>query len=467
MTEYRNAAQLESHTVAGLADSLNGELIGPSDASYDEARALFNAMIDRHPGLIARCADTADVKKALAFAREHNLELAVRGRGHNGGGLGSVDRGLVIDLSLMNEVHVDAGARTIRAQGGCKWAEVDGAGHEVGLATPAGIISTTGVGGLTLGGGVGHLSRKCGLTIDNLLRARMVLADGTEAEASEIENPDLFWAIRGGGGNYGIVTEFEFRAHPIHTVYAGPTFWSLERTPEILAWYHGFIASAPRDLGGFFAFIQVPPVDMFPEALHLEIVCGVVWCWAGAMDEAEAALAPVRAMEPMLDGVGPMPYPALQSVFDPLYTPGHQWYWRADFMNTMSDEAIALHHEHGKRLPSVLSSMHTYPIDGAVHDVGASETAWAYRDSRYAQVIVGVDPDPALADRLREWTVEYWEALHPHSAGGAYVNFMMDEGQERVMATYGDNYKRLVDVKNRYDPDNVFHVNQNIRPESS
>jgi FAD/FMN-containing dehydrogenase len=291
-----------------------------------------------------------------------------------------------------------------------------------------------------------------------------VLADGRLVGASESENADLFWAVRGGGGNFGVVTSFEFRLHPLSTVVAGPTLWPLEQAPEVLRWYRRFIADAPDELNGFFAFLTVPPAPPFPPELHLKKMCGVVWCWSGDPAEADAALAPVQAMKPALYGVGPMPYPVLQSAFDGLYTPGLQWYWRADFVNELSDAAIALHAEHAARLPSMHSTMHLYPIDGAAHRVGRKETAFSYRDARWAAVFVGVDPDPANGERIGAWARDYQTALHPHSAGGAYVNFMMDEGQDRVQATYRDNHPRLASIKRALDPDNLFRVNQNIRP---
>jgi FAD binding domain/Berberine and berberine like len=448
-----------------LGTEFEGEMIGPADASYDEARALFNAMIDKRPALIARCASPRDVARVIAFARAHELPLAVRGGGHNGGGLGSVDDGIVADLSLLRSVSVDAEARTARVGGGCTWADVDAATHQHGLAVPCGVISTTGVGGLTLGGGMGHLTRGYGLTIDNLLAAQVVLADGQQVTASADENTELFWALRGGGGNFGVVTEFTFRAHPVSEVVGGPTFWPIEQTEEVLAAYREFLPTLPRNATGFFAFHTVPPGPPFPEEIHLRKVCGIVWCIVGSDEEAENAMAPMLAVgTPLMHGAGRVPLPGLNSAFDGLYGPGDQWYWRADFVNEIPDEAMARNEEWNDKMPTWKSGSHIYPIDGAAHDVGLEETPWAYRDTRWSQVIIGVDPDPAGASVLRDWTVGYWEALHPYSAGGAYVNFMMDEGQDRVKATYGRNYTRLAKAKRTYDPQNVFHVNQNIQP---
>ncbi len=448
--------------------SFRGQLFGPDDEGYDEARKVYNAMIDKHPGLIARCVDVADVISAVNLAREHGLLVAVRGGGHNGGGLGTCDDGLVIDLSPMKGIRVDPDARTVRVECGCTWGDVDHATHAFGLATPSGIISTTGVGGLTLGGGLGHLTRRCGLTIDNLLAADIVLADGRLVTASTEENPNLLWAIRGGGGNFGVVTSFLFRLHPVSTVIGGPTLWSLDMAARSMGFYRDFMSGAPEDINGFFAFLTVPPAPPFPEHLHLEKMCGVVWCYTGPEEKADEVFAPIRDFgPPALYGIHPMPFPALQSAFDGLYPPGHQWYWRADFVNELSDEAIEQHVNHGSRLPTMQSTMHLYPIDGAVHRVGRNDAAFSYREAKWAEVIVGVDPDPANADKIKSWTIDYWEALHPYSAGGAYVNFLMDEGQDRVKATYRDNYDRLVELKNRYDPGNVFRVNQNIVPTSS
>ena len=459
---------LSDAAIQDLRAALRGPVIRRGEPGYEEARKVYNGMIDRRPGLIACCQDVADVIAAVAFAREQALTVAIRGGGHNGPGLGTCDDGLVIDLSRMKGVRVDPEQRAARVAGGCVWGDVDHAAHPFGLAAVSGIISTTGVGGLTLGGGHGHLSRKYGLTIDNLLEADMVLADGRFVTVDANRHPDLFWAIRGGGGNFGVVTSFLFRLHPVSAVYAGPMFWEMDQAADVMRVYHDFITSAPEEINGFFAFLKVPPAPPFPEELHARTMCGVVWCCVGDTDAVEQALQPFRRRvpAPAFEGLGQMPYPALQSLFDPLYPPGMQWYWKGDFVKDLPEEAIARHVEHGARLPSLFSTMHLYPINGAVHRVGPQETAFAYRNATYSEVIVGVDPDPANNDSTIHWTREYWEATHPYSLGGAYVNFMMEEGQERVQATYRDNYPRLVEIKTRYDPTNLFHVNQNIRPAS-
>jgi hypothetical protein len=444
---------------------LRGQLIERDDPAYEAASKVYNGMIHKRPLLIARCVDVADVIASVRFGRDQNLLVSVRGGGHNAGGLGVCDDGLVIDLSPMRYTRVEPKARKVRVGGGCVWGDVDHATHPFGLAVPAGIISTTGVGGLTLGGGLGHLTRKCGLTIDNLLSADVVLADGSLVTANAKQNEDLFWALRGGGGNFGIVTSFEFRAHPIHTVHAGPMLWEMDQTEQILQWYREFLPQAPDEMNGFFAFLTVPPAPPFPEHLHMRKMCGIVWCYCGGPRQAKKAFQPVRELpKPAFEHVGPAPYPAVQSMFDPLYPPGLQWYWKADFVNELPDAAVRLHHQHGAQLPTMHSTMHLYPIDGAASRVGKQETAWSYRDAKWAEVIVGVDPDPGNKDRLVEWARAYWDALHPHSAGGAYVNFMMDEGEDRIKATYRDSYEQLAAIKGKYDPDNFFRVNQNIRP---
>jgi FAD/FMN-containing dehydrogenase len=462
---------ITSSTRAARAElsGYRGQLIGRDDADYDEARTVYNAMIDKRPALIARCADADDVAKVVAFARDHDLLLAIRGGGHNGAGLGTCEGGIVLDLGGLRDIQVDPRARTVRVGGGCTWGEVDAATNAHGLATPSGIISTTGVGGLTLGGGLGHLTRKCGLTIDNLLEADVVLASGERVCASADEHPDLFWALRGGGGNFGVVTSFLFRLHEVDTVVGGPTFWPVEAGAEVLSAYRDFLPGAPRELNGFFAFHTVPPAPPFPEAIHMRKVCGIVWCYAGGEEDAASAMAPLldELPEPLMHGVQAMPHPVLQSAFDGLYPRGDQWYWRADFVNEIPDDAVAIHARFGAEMPTLKSTMHLYPIDGAAHDTSASDTAFSYRDARFASVFAGVDPDPANVDAIREWSIDYFEALHPYSAGGAYVNMMMDEGEDRVRASYRDNYDRLARVKESYDPANLFRVNQNIVPRST
>jgi FAD/FMN-containing dehydrogenase len=459
----KKVKDLDLNLIEELRTQLRGELILPSDKEYNDTRKVYNAMIDKHPGMFAKCVDVADVMHAVNFGREHNILIAVRGGGHNGGGLGLCDEGMVIDLSGLKFVRVDTAQKTVRVGGGNVWGEVDHATHPFGLAVPAGIISSTGVGGLTLGGGVGHLSRKYGLTIDNLLEADMVLADGSFVTVNANQNSDLFWAIRGGGGNFGIVTSFKFQAHDVKIVFGGPTLWPIEKTEEIMEWYDGFIHNASEDLNGFVATMIIPGAP-FPKELHGKQFCGIVWCYVGDLDKAEEMFKPILAMNPLFAMLGEMPFPSIQTLFDGMMPPGLQWYWRADFFNEIGAEARAEHLKFGSKIPTPLSQMHMYPISGAASRVGAEETPWAYRDAKYAGVIVGVDPDPANAEKITDWCKDYWTALHPHSSGGAYSNFMMDEGQERVKASYKDNYERLAKIKAKHDPNNLFRVNQNILP---
>ena len=456
---------LDAAAITKFKASLRGEVIQPGDSSYDEARKVNNGMIDKRPRLIARCADVADVITAVNFGRDNKILISVRCGGHNAAGLGIADDALVIDLSPIRYVRVDPKNRTVLVGGGTLLGDVDHATHPFGLAVPAGIISTTGVGGLTLGGGIGHLTRYGGLSIDNVLSVDMVLANGSFVTANAKENPDLFWAIRGGGGNFGIVTSFLFRAHPVHTDYAGPMLWHLEDAVDVMKWYRHFLPKAPTTLNGFFAFLTVPPGPPFPEALHNKKMCGVVWCYTGPLKGAEKVFKPIRAFKkPALDMVGPVPHPMVQGMFDALLPPGLLWYWKADFVKEITDEAIALNVKHAALMPTLLSTMHLYPIDGAAARVKNNATPWAYREAKWAQVIAGIDPDPANKDKITKWSRDYWTELHPYSAGGAYINFMMEEGDERIRATYGKNYDRLAKIKKRYDPTNLFRVNQNIKP---
>jgi FAD/FMN-containing dehydrogenase len=443
--------------------NFKGSIVRPEDSEYDTVRKVYNGMIDKRPAMIAICADKNDVVSCVNFARDNDMLLAIRGGGHNAGGLGICDDGLVIDLSGMKEISFNAEDKTVRIQGGCLLKEVDQTLHDFGRTVPSGVFGTTGVAGLTLGGGLGHLTRQYGLSIDQLIEAEMVLASGEITTVSATEKPDLFWAIRGGGGNFGVVVSFKFKTVPVHTVYGGPMLWELSEAEERMAWFHKFITHAPQDINGFFAFLTVPPFPPFPPELQLKKMCGIVWCYTGNPEIAEEVFAPIRkSKKPDLDFVGPIPFPALQTMFDGLMPPGLQWYWKADFVKNLPPEAIKLHAEFANSLPTPLSTMHMYPINGAAAHVSKDATAWNYRDCNYACVIVGIDPDPANKELVSDWAKEYWKALHPHSEGGAYVNFMMDEGDERVKASYGNNYERLAMIKGKYDPKNLFRVNQNI-----
>jgi FAD/FMN-containing dehydrogenase len=459
---------MDDAAVAAFKPSLRGRMIGRTDPDYDEARALYNGMIDKRPLLIARCVDAADVIAAVNFGRNNKLPVAIRGGGHNGPGFGSVDDGLVIDLSMIRGVRVDPVKRTVRAGAGCVTGDIDHATHAFGLAIPFGVVSTTGVAGLTLSGGHGYLSRQYGLAVDNLLEADVVLADGRFVTASETENADLLWALRGGGGNFGVVTSFLFQAHPASMVYGGPIFWELKDAAGIMRWYRDFQANAPAEPHYIFLGLQtVPSGDPFPRDHWGKKICVLLVAYNGPVQEGEKAVNAVRAAlpKPIIDFAGPIAYPALQGMFDGLYPKGLQWYWKGDFVKALPDAAIAAHIEHAAKVPSEASCMHLYPIDGAVHRKARDETAWNCRDATWSMVIAGVDSDPGKAPALKKWAKDYWAAVHPFDLAGAYPNFMMDdEGEARLKATYGDNYIRLTALKKKYDPDNLFRVNQNIRP---
>ena len=382
-------------------------------------------MIDKLPRLIVRCADVADVIAAVNFARQNSLLVAVPSGGHSGG-VGLRNDVMVIDLSAMRGVRVDPEAGTVRVDGGSTWGEVHHAAGYFGLAVPSGIISTASVGEITLSGGIGYVTRKYGLTIDNLLEADVVLADGNLLKASEEENEDLFWAIRGGGGNFGVVTSFLFRGNPVREVYAGPMLWELDRAEEIMRWYRDFSLQAPEDLFGFFAFLIVPPAPLFPEHLHNKNMCGVVWCYSGALEEAEDAFRPIREEvgPAAFESLGPMTLPYLNSLYDDVYPQRLQCYWSEDFLNELSDEAVAAHLKYGSEIPTMFSTMHLYPVNGAVHRAGSHDTAFSYRDASWAQVIIGIHPHPAYTEHVTAWAESYWEALCPYYAGGPYVKFM-------------------------------------------
>jgi FAD/FMN-containing dehydrogenase len=449
-------------SVEGLAAAIKGRVVERGASDYDDARALYNAMIDKHPAALAFCVDESDVAAAVQYANEHGLRIAIRCGGHNGGGLGSVDDGLVIDLSAMNTVTVDPAARTARVQGGALLKNVLEATHQHGLTVPVGIIGTTGVGGLTLGGGIGHFSRAFGLTIDNLLGATVVLADGSIVECDADREPDLFWAIRGGGGNFGIVTSFTFRCHPGTTVLAGPVLYDLGDAADVLRWYREFVPAQPDELGIWYGLVSVPPGPPFPEELHLRRVAALILTQIG--EEESDALREARSFgTPLLDGIGPMPIPIWNTAFDGVYPKGDQWYWRGDFVEELSDAAIDVHVRFHASMPTWKSTMHLYSIDGAASRVGNDETAWAYRHAKWGQVIAGVDPDPANAGAITDWARSYSDALKPYVLAGGYSNFAMDE-PDRVHGMFGTNYDRLARIKSQYDPDNVFRVNQNIKP---
>ena len=457
---------LTETALSDLRAQLRGDMLVSGEDGYDAARTLWNAMIDRQPAVIAHCTGVADILDALSFARDHDLPVAVRAGGHNVAGTALCDGGLAIDLTRMKGIRVDPAARRARVAGGVTWGELDREAQVFGLATTGGVIPATGVTGLTLGGGLGWLMRKHGLSCDNLLSADVVTADGRLISASADENPELFWGLRGGGGNFGVVTSFLFRLHPVTNVIGGPTFWTLDQAPEVMRWYRDFIATAPEELNGFFAVLRIPPVPPFPEAMHGMQVCAIFWCYTGPAADADRVFAPIRAMgPPLIDAVTEMPYPMLQNMFDPLVPSGLQWYWKSHFVKELPDEAIDVHMAFAESIPTQKSTMHMYPINGAVHNVDRHDTAFSYRDMTWALVIVGIDPDPANAGTITSWARDYWQALRPFAAEGAYVNMLMDEeDDQRVRTAYRDNHETLQAVKQRYDPQNLFRINWNIRP---
>jgi FAD/FMN-containing dehydrogenase len=453
-------------TITNLREQVRGPVIEPGDDSYDEHRRVYNLMHDRRPAVIVRAVATADVVAAVNYARDNALDLAVRGGGHSVPGFGTCDDGVVVDLSLLNNVFVDPTKKTARAGGGATWGDFNHATHAYGLATTGGVVSTTGVGGLTLGGGIGYLTRGYGLSCDNLVGAEIVTAEGRILIANEHENEDLFWAIRGGGGNFGVVTAFEFRLHDVDTIYGGPMFYEVEDAAAVMACYRDFIEDAPEQLGAFFAWQIAPPLPFIPEDRHGDLFCAMVTCWAGPLADGEQVIKPLRdAAEVRAEHVGSMPYPALNSAFDALAPPGLQNYWKADYVRELTDDAIEAHIEHGKKTPVVNSLMHLYPINGAAHRVGPDETAFGHRDAKYAAVIAGLWPDPADNGANTKWVRDYYAAIHPYSGTtGGYINFMSEDDAARAPENFGRTYERLRQIKAAYDPQNLFHLNQNIEP---
>jgi FAD/FMN-containing dehydrogenase len=448
-----------------LREQVRGPIVEQGDPGYDAARAVYNGMIDKKPALVVRVADVTDVIACVNHARDNGMDLAVRGGGHSAPGFGTVDGGLVIDFADRTGVRVDPVAQTARAEGGTTWGGFNHATHAFGLATTGGIVSSTGVAGLTLGGGIGYLSRKYGLSCDNLLSADVVTADGKFLSASATNNADLFWALRGGGGNFGVVTSLEFQLHPVDTVYAGIVIYPVEHAQTVAEFYRSYIANAPEEFGAFLGFHQGPPVPFLPEQWHGQPVVVVVGMWTGDLAEGQARWQPLLEVAPVAGSmVGPMPYPALNAAFDPLLPKGMQAYWKADFLADLSDGAIAGHLKYGPKVPSVQTAVHIYPIDGAVRRIGAEDTAFGYRDVNFSPVIAGMWHDPADNDANIQWVRDYWTELHPFSAPGGYINFMDADDQARISDNYAGNYNRLAQVKKTYDPHNLFHINQNIAP---
>jgi FAD/FMN-containing dehydrogenase len=451
--------------VDDLRKRVSGQVITSGDAGYEEARHVYNGMIDKRPLAVVRCTSASDVAAVIQVARDNELELSARGGAHSAPGFGTNEGGLVADLSPLQDVVVDAATRTVRAGGGCTWKVFNDGTHAHGLATTGGIIGSTGIAGLTLGGGIGYLARKYGLSCDNLLAAEVVTADGQILTASATSHEDLFWALRGGGGNFGVVTTFEYQLHPVSEIYGGPIAYPVDQAEEVLRFYRQYIAEAPEELGGFVGFHLAPPLPFLPEEWHFKNVCLAVPCWAGPIEQGEKMIQPfLDVVEPVGAHVGAMPYPALNTAFDELLPAGLQHYWKASFARDLTDEAIAVHAEYGAKVPSIQSAVHLYPINGAVQRVGADDTAFAYRDVNFAPVIAGMWENPADNAANIAWVRAYYEALLPHSAEGGYINFMDGDDQDRIKTNYRGHYERLAAIKATYDPTNLFHLNQNIRP---
>lgn len=453
--------------VQELGAALRGTVILPGDDAYEATRRVWNGMIDKRPALIVQCAGVADVVAAVQFARDHDLLVAVRGGAHNVAGNAVCDGGMVIDLSRMKSVRVDPSARTARAEPGLTWGEFDRETQAFGLATTGGLVSTTGIAGFTLGGGVGWLVRKYGSTSDNLLSADVVTADGRFVTASEKENPDLFWGIRGGGGNFGVVTSFEYRLHPVGPmVMGGAVFHPASKAKELLRFHRDFAARAPEDLTTLVVFLTAPPAPFIPEQFQGTPMVAVACCYAGSLEDAAPVVQPLKEFgPPVVDLVGPIPYRALQAMFDETAPPGIQNYWKSHYLQGLGDETIDALVDHARDIPSPMSAVHIHHLEGAVGRVGEDGTAFGHRKSPFILNLVSMWTDPAESEKNIRWTREFHAAMQPFSDGGVYVNFMGEEEPDRVRAAYGDaKYRRLMDLKDKYDPTNFFRMNQNIRP---
>src|SRR6476659_1289652 len=457
---------LNENSIADFKADLRGRLIQPGDNDYDDARKVYNGMIHKKPRLIARCADVADVIRCVNFARENDLLVAIRSGGHNAGGLGICDDGLVVDLSPIKYTRLDPAARTVTAGGGCVWGDVDHATHAFGFATPSGIISTTGVGGLTLGGGVGHLTRKCGLSIDNLISADVVVANGKFVKANARENPDLFWALRGGGGNFGVVTSVAFKLHPLGPeVLSGLVVHPLEQAAELLPQFRRIANEAPDELTTWVVMRKAPPLPFLPAEWHGKEVLIFAACYSGDMKEGEQALKGLRALgKPIADVISPHPFTAWQAAFDPLLTPGARNYWKSHDFADLPDEAIKVILNAVRTLPSPECEVFIAHVGGALARVAADATAWPNRAAHFIMNVHTRWPDRAQDPACVAWARQLFQATAPFAAGSVYVNFMPDDENDRIEKAYGVNYHRLAEIKGRYDPDNLFRMNQNIRP---
>ncbi len=447
-------------------DTFAGQVILPHEPAYESARLVWNGMIDRRPAVIVRPKTPDDVARAIAYGRERSLPIAVRGGAHSVAGNATVDDGLVIDLSGMKEIRVDRDARVAAAEPGLTWGEFDKATSAFGFATTGGLVSTTGIAGFTLGGGIGWLMRRYGLTCDNLLAADVVTADGRTLRASGSENADLFWALRGGGGNFGVVTRFEYRLHPVETVIGGLALYPAARAGVILRFFRELTDSAPDELTLVYAVLTAPPAPFVPVHLHGQSVAAIVLCYSGDLAEGERVVRPIKTFgPPAAELIRPMPYPALQAMFDASNPPGLRNYWKASYLDVLPDAAIETIVEQSARAASPRSGVSLLHMGGAVARVAPESTAFSYRRALFTMRIEGKWVDPAEDETETRWVRESADAVRPFTNGGAYVNFLGDEGEDRVRAAYGDQaYARLVEVKARYDPENVFRLNQNIKP---
>src|ERR671913_1312807 len=465
-TEFSPMGALD---IAGLQEGFRGELLRPQDPGYEDARRVWNGSIDRFPALIARCAGVAAIIAAVTFAKDNGLLLAVRGGGHSYPGLSVCDGGLVIDLSLMKGIRVDPEARTVRSQAGVLLGELDRETQAFGLAIPSGIVTHTGVAGLTLGGGINWLMRKYGLAIDQLLSVDLITAEGEFVKASASENEDLFWGVRGGGGNFGIVTEFEFRLNPVGpTVLAGPIFWPIEEAPNVLRFYHEWTKETPDELMTIVSCRKAPSLAFVPRELHGKLVVGVVCCYAGPLEEGEKVVKPLKEFgSPVLDVCVPKPYLAHQAMFDLSFPHGRWYYIRSCDVAQLTDEVIDITVEHSLRISSPLTAFPIWQRGGAAGRVGEEETGFRGCRARYKLNIGGITETEEGFEEERQWARDFWSALEPHHTS-VYVNFLMEEGEERIRQAYGaKKYDRLKALKHRYDPDNLFRLNQNIRPDVS
>jgi FAD/FMN-containing dehydrogenase len=466
-TSERTNNLLDEKTRDALVSRLRGPVLYPGHAEYDQARQIWNSMIDRYPTLIVRCNGVADIIETVNFARDRELLLAVRGGGHNVAGLAVCDGGIMLDLSSLKGIHVDPSARSVRAQPGVVWGELDRETQVFGLATPGGFISTTGIAGLTLGGGFGWLSRKHGFTCDNLLSVDIVTADGRFLTASEREHADLFWGIRGGGGNFGIATSFHYRLYPVGpTVVSGLALYPMERAAEILSFYRTFSAEAPEELGTMALLRHAPPAPFLPVEIHGKPVVGIAVCYAGPVAEGERAVRPLKELGACLaDTIGPKPYTAHQSTFDSGMPPGRRYYWKSEYLPPLDEKITDTVIAHAAQITSPFSQVALFQMGGATSRAGEDHTAASHRNAAFVINISAAWQEPTQSEVHMAWARSLWSAMQPFSIGGVYVNFLsQDEGEDRVRAAYGANYARLVALKNKYDPSNLFRMNQNIKP---